>query len=127
FCLQVNDLRLPPVKALGRSNVIVDAPVDVLKKESIAAREVENPMNGKNMTIARRGAADLERLRTAGYALTSRRDHVLLHCKKAMLDHARCYIVKESLEYEIDRLLPHFPGIKAVVDRFPLTEVLRSL
>jgi type III secretory pathway component EscV len=126
--VQINDLRLPPLAALRESEFIVDAGFDRLQTWGIEARRIQDPTNGAELIAARGGANEVQKIRTEGIGIRTRREYLLLLCKKAMIDHAACFIVADSVEYELDSLKNQHPDIvAAVAERYPLAQVLRSL
>jgi hypothetical protein len=129
FRIQLNDMRLPPVRGLHQGQLLVECPPEDLQQLAVAAEGFVHPITGNLCALVPNGAAVLERCRS--FTTCGPAGFIVLILNREMRRNAGHFLTSEVVQCSLDLLRDRFPVlVDTVLDRFDileLTAVLRDL
>jgi FHIPEP family protein len=128
--VRINDLFTLPRVALGDRDIFVNGTVDELRDSlGVTARPARNPATGLQASFADAGTRP--GLEASGYTCWEATEYFVLVLADAIRRNARCFVQRESVEAQLERLAAAFPTLvrtaRRRVELSELTAALRSL
>jgi len=116
FRFQINDVRLPPQRGLGKSEFLVDMDPRRLGALGLAGQPAQNPATGAPATILNDPSA-AEQARAKRLAVMDRERYMLEACHRELRRYAGLFVVAEGVEHELDLLRPWYSDIVSATER----------
>lgn len=131
FRLQLNDVRLPPIAALGPDQFLTDADRDKLTELKVVHREYIVPETGAKRFICEDKKGALQKCRDAYLPVWTRTEFIASTLEEELGKNPGNFLTLDAVKYGLDLLRDEYSAlVEHVTRRFDVTilsQILRSL
>ena len=128
--VKINDLRLPPFPGLASDEALVVTAPPRLEFLGLKARAFRDPLTNTDFSRATLGAAEQQRCRDAGFTVVTPIQYIGRRLAACMQQHAGCFIVLETVRFDLDSLVAHGDLVRLFREKWShtrLAQVMRAL